>query len=85
MDITNAAERRIANYRPTCLGTVDWDLAKTAVTGLVRRAEPQTSNQAKDMCTALCLFLAGPCGWDRVSTPDLDRPEDVLDLAGLNA
>lgn len=73
MEITHAAETRIANYRPTCLGAVDWDLAKAAVTDLVRRAAPQTSDQAKDMCTTLCLFLASPCGWDRVSEPDLDR------------
>lgn len=73
---------RLDRYRPACLSGRDWALAGPAVRAVVLAARPTDAEDAKGLVSRLCLFLAGPCGWDRISAPDL---AGLLGEAGIAA
>lgn len=62
---------RLARYTPECLPAGQWALVGGTVKAAVLAAEPVDAEDAKGLVSRLCLFLAGPCGWDRSSVPDL--------------
>ncbi len=62
---------RLDRYRPACLSGRDWVLAGPAVRAAVLACGPSGAEDAKGLVSRLCLFLAGPCGWDRTGAPDL--------------
>ena len=62
---------RLDRYRPSCLSGRDWELAGPAVRAVVLASRPSAAEDAKGLVSRLCLFLAGPCGWDRTAAPDL--------------
>jgi hypothetical protein len=64
---------RLERYTPSCLRADDWALAAAAVRAAVLGARPQDPEDAKGLASRLCLFLAGPSGWDRTAAPDLGR------------
>ncbi|MDA8297563.1 MAG: hypothetical protein M0004_13440 [Actinomycetota bacterium] len=64
---------RLERYTPSCLRAEDWALAAAAVRAAVLGARPQDPEDAKGLASRLCLFLAGPSGWDRTAAPDLGR------------
>ena len=62
---------RLDRYRPSSLSGREWALAGPAVKAVVLAANPSDAEDAKGLASRLCLFLAGPCGWDRTAEPDL--------------
>lgn len=61
----------LAGYRPRVLSPAQWQLAAPAVREAVARCRPSSKQRAADLVSAVAVFLAGPCGWDRVTVPDL--------------
>lgn len=82
MNLPEPAARRLRGYRPDALSDQEWRLAREAVIDLVAQVQPTTPVQVKILCTAVCSFLAGPCGWDRTSAPDLTA---LLHQAAIDA
>ena len=76
------AQARLRRYVPTSLSARGWALAKDQVQAAVLAAEPVNAEDAKGLVSRLCLFLAGPCGWDRSGAPDL---AGLLTEAGIAA
>ena len=74
-------QARLDRYRPSCLSGRDWALAGPAVRAAVLAARPADAEDAKGLVSRLCLFLAGPCGWDRTAAPDLTG---LLGEAGIS-
>ena len=70
MDIPANVLLYVAQYRSEVLLGDDWRLAEAALQELVMAVGPTTRSEAHDLCTALAVFLAGPCGWDRTGAPD---------------
>ncbi|MDE3204884.1 MAG: hypothetical protein KGQ66_11790 [Acidobacteriota bacterium] len=73
---------RLDRYRPACLSGPHWALAGPGVRAVVLAAFPTDAEDAKGLVSRLCLFLAGPCGWDRRAAPDL---AGLLGEAGIAA
>jgi len=65
------AMARLERYTPDCLPAGQWALAGETVKAAVLAAEPVDAEDAKGLVSRLCLFLVGPCGWDRSRGPDL--------------
>lgn len=61
----------VAAYRPRVLNSQQWQLAAPSVARAVQRCRPSSVQRAADLVSAATVFLAGPCGWDRVTAPDL--------------
>lgn len=61
----------LESYTPAALGPHTWHLARPVVLDLAARTAPGRPARARDAAWALCVFLAGPYGWDQRTTPDL--------------
>ena len=61
----------IDNYWGDALPPEQFALAEEAVKATARAMNPGTTGQANVYLSALTTFLAGPCGWDRGSAPEL--------------
>ncbi len=73
---------RLDRYRPSSLSGREWTLAGPVVRAAVVAAGPTDAEDAKGLVSRLCLLLAGPCGWDRTTAPDLTG---LLGEAGIAA
>lgn len=62
----------IERFTPKLLSKQEWAFARPAAIAAVDLAEPHCAADAKALLCALVAFLRTPCGWDRVSAPDLD-------------
>lgn len=82
MSVSSEIVGRLDRYRPSSLSGREWTLAGPAVRAAVLAANPSDAEDAKGLVSRLCLFLAGPCGWDRTTTPDL---AGLLGEAGIAA
>ncbi|MDA8288386.1 MAG: hypothetical protein M0014_08010 [Actinomycetota bacterium] len=72
-DVSPAVIARLERYTPSCLAPGDWALAASAVRAAVLAAHPLDLEDTKGLASRLCLFLAGPCGWDRACAPEFER------------
>ena len=61
----------IDNYWGAALPPEQFALAEPVVKDTARIMAPTTTGQANVYLSSLTAFLAGPCGWDRTSAPDL--------------
>jgi hypothetical protein len=82
LSLPSEVAARLDRYRPSCLSGREWTLAGPAVRAAVLAAGPSDAEDAKGLVSRLCLFLAGPCGWDRTAAPDLAA---LLREAGIAA
>jgi len=82
MPVSRDAQERLDRYVPTSLSVRDWATAQDRVQAGVLAAGPVNAEDAEGLVSRLCLFLAGPCGWDRSGPPELTG---LLTEAGIAA